>query len=705
MPHLIRSVITGCVLTLLLVGNGGAQDDATTSNTADAPADVPALEKQFEAAQAGLAVEQKKGGTFRILGDIKQRTPDTLVVWGKALGIDVDPSQPGWLMDEGNIQVEGYDEKDIAFNRYTGIVKFVEQREGKGALGQPVTVNVYGKSADLVRAEAASKVAMANLVRATSQPAYLDGVHQRLNALSAAKDEKRLTDLLGSIPSVENLAGLRAEVQAAYNVIYADRKNQETKAQLLADFANTKKEVQRLLDAHACDDALSKLQAFQAPTDPAVKPDYDKLMATVTDAIAARDKQVADQTAARDKQDADNLADLAKKAPATQAVLDQVSAFGAAHATPPPVRTHDDLAALVAAADKHHTGRLEQAKALMAQVVAIQADYGALVVTMAPFPRSEAAAKAVVGQADAAKAALDGPAADIAPILAYHRAFLASLPATVTTPDALASLGARLDQERLAHPDQWTLSVISTGYDSWWSALMTGITDSADTLAADPDKAIAALHELGTNDPAGVKAGRYTALVEKVEDAIGKVQQANAGPKALATVNAWSATWPLGLSRESRRHHIDLLNRFNGNVTAMDVAGMKDALDRDQAANPEAWVQSAAVLPIYATLQARQAAILFGPIAKDPSIRACAECLDTWDRDSRSAMFKDDGMAWDKALRKLDPTMVAGMGALAGNAALSPDAKPPRPPGFSYDDPAHDFWKESGDELKRLVGQ
>lgn len=160
------------------------------------PADRATLAKRAEAARARLQAEQEKHGCFQVNGKIGERTDDALVLWGKALVMQGTSSQAmGFLFEDGNIIVQGYDKSGISYDQYLGVAYFIEQKRGENNFGQQVPVNVYSasKPASLAAAEQANATAQAEL----------DKVDAPIRAANKVKREPVFTVLLAAMPSTE----------------------------------------------------------------------------------------------------------------------------------------------------------------------------------------------------------------------------------------------------------------------------------------------------------------------------------------------------------------------------------------------------------------------------------------------------------------------------------------------------------------------
>lgn len=160
------------------------------------PADRTTLAKRAEAARARLQAEQEKHGCFQVNGKISERTDEALVLWGKALVMQgTSPQSMGFLFEDGNIIVQGYDKSGISYDQYLGVAYFIEQKRGKNNFSQQVPVNVYSasKPASLAAAEQANATAQAEL----------DKVDAPIRAANKVKSEPVFTALLAAMPSTE----------------------------------------------------------------------------------------------------------------------------------------------------------------------------------------------------------------------------------------------------------------------------------------------------------------------------------------------------------------------------------------------------------------------------------------------------------------------------------------------------------------------
>lgn len=135
--------------------------------TSDAT-DLATLERQEATARQRYEPLREKNGLFQIQAKIQERAGNKLVLWGKAYGQgDTQQNQEGWLMEAGNIIVVDFDKDKIQIDHYYDNVYFIEQKTGKGKLGQPVLINVYGPApAALLRAKEAHQAAAAKLATA-----------------------------------------------------------------------------------------------------------------------------------------------------------------------------------------------------------------------------------------------------------------------------------------------------------------------------------------------------------------------------------------------------------------------------------------------------------------------------------------------------------------------------------------------------------
>ena len=160
------------------------------------PADRATLAKRADEARARLQSEQEKHGCFQVNGKISERTDDMLMLWGKALIMQgTSPQAMGFLFEDGNIIVKGYDKNGISYDQYLGVAYFAEQKRGKNSFGQQVPVNIYttNKPASLAAAEKANATAQAEL----------EQVEAPISAANKVKSEPVFTALLAAMPSTD----------------------------------------------------------------------------------------------------------------------------------------------------------------------------------------------------------------------------------------------------------------------------------------------------------------------------------------------------------------------------------------------------------------------------------------------------------------------------------------------------------------------
>jgi len=150
------------------------------------PANLAVLEKQELATRQSYEPLREQHGYFQIQAKITERSGNKLMLWGKVYGQGgTKQNQEGWLMEDGNIVILDYDKSKIQIDHYYDNAYFLEQKTGKGKLGQKVLVNVYGPApAALIRAKEAhdaaalklseAQGAMADAAKDTKEEAYAE---------------------------------------------------------------------------------------------------------------------------------------------------------------------------------------------------------------------------------------------------------------------------------------------------------------------------------------------------------------------------------------------------------------------------------------------------------------------------------------------------------------------------------------------------
>ena len=146
-PTPSRFIFTSLFLVIPAIVLGSSPDADTSAVTLE---ELAQAEREVALAKANYQreVDRIQAETFRVMGTVKDRIGNYLVLWGVAIPQDEDFSKMGAVVNEGNIEVAVADPEAIYANSYgfnkTVYHRYMGKDYGTNVFGTPVPVYIYG---------------------------------------------------------------------------------------------------------------------------------------------------------------------------------------------------------------------------------------------------------------------------------------------------------------------------------------------------------------------------------------------------------------------------------------------------------------------------------------------------------------------------------------------------------------------------------